>query len=126
MRYLGIDYGGWHIGLALSDVMGKIAFPYSIIDNNGSLIQKVLDIVLREGVGVIVLGKSVDYRGEDNPVMGDIEEIKNKVEGEGLKVEYEDEGFTTREARNQPGAKGRVDDSAAAIILQSFLDKKEV
>ncbi len=137
MRYLGIDYGAKRVGLAISDENSTLAFPYKIILNNMELVDNVHNICGIEEIGAIVLGESHDLSGNPNKIMGSIEEFKRNLEAElDLPVYFQKEFMTTVEARGRAGkeinnakkiGKGtqkRTDDSAAAIILGRFLDKK--
>ena len=55
-------------------------------------------------VGKIVLGKSLNYKGEPNPIMAEIEPFKAALEKEtGLPVVYENETLTSAEARRPLG-----------------------
>lgn len=125
MRYLGIDYGTKRVGVAISDEGGTMAFPHVILENKKGLVDEVRAICDRERVGVIVIGESVDYKGKPNLVMAEIErfiaEMKKIV---AIPIEREREFLTTQQARFFQTEKERVDDSAAAIILQSYLDRK--
>ena len=127
MRYLGIDYGTKRVGIAVSDESGTLAFPYAILENGKSLIGEIKAICIKEQITNIVIGESVDYKGQPNLVM---EEIKRFVaelhEAVAIPVVQEREFLSTRQARFFQTDKKHVDDSAAAIILQSYLDKKNV
>ncbi len=146
MRYLGIDYGAKRIGLALSDENGKMAFAYGVIANQGikKVSAEIKKICAENSVGKIVLGKSLNYKGDANPIMAEIEPFKTALEKEtGLPVIYQNETLTSAEARRPLGgerkrpptlskrrsptkekqAMTKVDASAAALILQSYLDK---
>ena len=81
-----------------------------------------------------MLGESRNFAGEPNAVMEDIEQFKNDLaELSGLPVEYESELMSSALAARQfaPEEKSRkanpsqekLDAAAAAIILQSYLDK---
>ena len=137
MRYLGIDYGSKRVGIALSDEMGLMAFPHSILPNNLSLIEEVSNICHKENITAIVLGESHDLSGARNKIMGSIEELKLNLEAETeLPVYFQKEFLTTVEARGRSGkeinnakkvGKGKqasVDASAAALILARYLEKK--
>lgn len=149
MRYLGIDYGTKNIGLAISDESGRFAFPHDTIINIGieKSVEKIKIITDDKKIGKIILGKSLDYNGEPNLIMTEIEKFKNILEEKtGIDVAYENEVLTTMEAKRHmrgervrpPVAKKRslavgiakekktVDASAAALILKSFLDKNNV
>jgi len=136
MRYLGIDYGSKRVGLALSDADGLMAFPYKIVPNNMELVDTVHNICGVEEASAIVLGESTDLSGKPNKIMGSIEEFKRNLEGElDLPIYFEKEFMTTIEARGRDGKEknnsrkvkkvknAATDASAAALILQRYLDK---
>ena len=137
MRHLGIDYGSKRVGLALSDESGVLAFPYKILKNDMSLLDEVHNICGQEEISAIVLGLSHDLSGEPNKIMGSIEEFKRNLETElDIPVYFQKEFMTSIEARGREGkerfsarknakeTKEAVDASAAALILQRYLDKK--
>lgn len=152
MRFLGIDYGTKRIGVSISDENGTLAFPKEIVLNNADTFAKLRDIIKKENVKEIVVGESVDFRGHLNALSGRIEvfilELKEKFK---LPVHKQKEFLTSVEARryenlggqarkskdaksglspSQAHSKvkqiksGRIDASAAALILQRFLDKR--
>lgn len=124
MKYLGIDYGTKKVGIALSDDGGSLAFPHSVIPNDFSFIQKVQGIIESENVEAIVVGHSLAMNGTENPVMEQVHAFKEVWEQAGFTVHLEPEFLTTFQAkRNTDDA--MADASAAALILQSFLDKKD-
>jgi len=137
MKILGIDYGSKRVGLALSDEDASFAFPYKIIPNNMELLDTVHNICGTEEVSAIVLGESHDLSGQPNKIMGSIEELKRNIEAElDIPVFFQKEFMTTIEARGRGGKEinnakkvtkekqNPVDASAAALILQRYLDKK--
>ena len=126
MRILGIDYGEKRIGIALSDEEERLAFPHSIIPNNTDAIRRISDICKTEGVNTIILGESRTYKGVENPIMKKIVRFKKKLElATELPIFFESELLTSQEAkRGREENVGFVDDSAAAIILQSYIDKR--
>ena len=123
MKFLGIDYGSKNVGLSLSDEEGVMAFPKDIILNTSVLVEDILGIIRREGVGTVVLGESKDFNGNDNPIMNRINVFKTKLEEGGIKVHFESELFSTQEASRGQEGLAKNDASAATIILQSYLDK---
>jgi len=137
MRYLGIDYGSKRVGVAISDEEGSFAFPYKIIPNNMELLDTIHNICGVEEISAIVLGESHDLSGKPNKIMGSIEEFKRNIEAElEIPVYFQKEFMTTVEARGREGKEMNnakkvskekqigADASAAALILQRFLDKK--
>ena len=89
MRHLGIDYGSKRVGLAISDEGGVLAFPYKIIPNNTELVDMIHNICGEEEVSAIVLGESTDLSGNQNKIMGSIEEFKRNLEAESALYEVE-------------------------------------
>ncbi len=135
MRLLGIDYGQKKIGIAISDENANFAFPHSVLNNNSAnFILKALKIICdKNNVVKIIIGRSLDYKMQPNPIMKRVEKFKAFLE-ERLKipVEYENEVLTTKQAERPLKGKSRVSpkikndrihSSAAALILQSYLDK---
>ena len=134
MKYLGLDYGTKRIGVAVSDDTGSLAFPLTTIKAGSGALVEAADLARSNGAQQIVIGESRDYKGEANEVMEDIEQFKKDLtELTGLPAAYEREFMTSTMAARQfaPEEKSRkqnpdhanLDASAAALILQSYLDK---
>ena len=138
---MGIDYGTKRIGIALSDDGGTIAFPHEIIDNSKKLFQEIFEIITREQVQEIVVGKSLDQVGNRNVLMDDIDVFVEELQKlSGKKVHMEDERFTSHFLKSfdftksieKPISRQRTngkekqyqDAQAAASILQRFLDRR--
>lgn len=126
MRILGIDYGTKRIGIALSDDTLSLAFPNTVLENKKTLIPRLKEIIQGNDIGEIVIGQSLNLKGEGNPLMKDIERF-SRLLGESAKIpiRFEPEYFTSVEARKGNPKEGMMDASAAALILQRFLDKRK-
>ncbi|HNW71431.1 MAG TPA: Holliday junction resolvase RuvX [Candidatus Paceibacterota bacterium] len=138
MKFLGIDYGSKRIGIAISDEQGRIAFPRNILLNNKEVFEKISDLIEKEKIEEIVIGESTDFKGKPNIISKDIEifieKLFNKFK---LRIHKQKEFLTSVEARGHEGKvknnarkirkveNKKVDDSAAALILQRFLDKND-
>jgi len=124
MRYLGIDYGHKKIGLALSDEQGNFVYPHSVIPTVGAL-ETISKLCVKEGVVEIVAGDTKDLKGEANNVSEGTEKFLAELgQKTGLNINLQTEVFTTREAERIVGDDEMRDARAAAIILQSYLDRK--
>lgn len=123
MKHLGIDYGTKKVGLALSDDDGTMAFPHAVVPNDDMLRHSIEELLTAEGIRSIVLGHSLAMDGEENPVMEEIHGFKDIFEREGYTVHLEPEFLTTVQAKRHT-SDAMADASAAALILQSFLDKQ--
>lgn len=129
MKYLGIDYGSKKIGLAISDEGGAFAFPFAIIKSDKNSILSILEILKEKNITQIIIGESVNDKGSPNPVnlkikafAKDLAEaflVKYNLE---ISINFEKEWYSSIEARRYDD-KYEVDDRAAAIILQRYLDK---
>jgi putative Holliday junction resolvase len=123
MRYVGIDFGKKRIGVAVSDENAALAFPQSVVQNDKEALEVILDICSVNSAKTVILGESKDFKGKDNEVMTDIREFGEKLKFRGLEVVFEPEMMTTIQAERVQGQKADIDASAAAIILQSYLDR---
>ncbi|MBP9765651.1 MAG: Holliday junction resolvase RuvX [Candidatus Pacebacteria bacterium] len=126
MKYIGIDYGSKKIGLATSDEGGSFAFPFLIFSNisKEDSVEKILKIIEDKKIERIVIGESLNLKGEENKILKEAKIFANQLkEKSGLDIFFEKEWLSTIEARRFQDRKN-ADDSAAAIILQRFLDKE--
>lgn len=140
MKYLGIDFGTKKLGLANSDDDNRLAFPIMILPNDTEMIDSIIEIVSAYKITDIVMGESIDNKGIPNPVAktarnfanslelklnGDITKNESQIENNKHKVNFyfEKEWYSSVEARRVDGERD-VDDRAAAIILQRYLDRK--
>ena len=129
MKHLAIDYGEKKCGLAVSDDRGTIAVPFKIVATGD--LEAELDHMLKNVLFErIIVGESVNSKGEHNKVWEHtkkfIDKMKDKYEARIANNEiafiYEKEFLTSRHARFLDNEKD-VDDRAAALILQRYLDK---
>lgn len=136
-KLIGIDYGEKKVGIALSDNSGTFAFPKEVVSNDGKLVNYVVGLADKENISRIVIGRSTNYQGKDNPIMERINQFKKALEEKlSIPIDFEIEFLTSAEAKRQPQEADlprsrkprvhkRVDAGAAAIILQSFIDKSK-
>lgn len=129
-KILGIDYGTKRVGIALSDESKKVAFPFIILPNDQNFIASVVKLCAEEGVDCVVMGESLDMNGDDNIIMKKARIFSEEFSGiSGIPVFTEQEFMTSVEAHRsafkEQGKTGRqeVDASAAALILQRYLEK---
>lgn len=126
MKYLGIDYGEKRVGVAISDVDGKVAFPKKVIENSGDLKQDIADLCKEFEIQAIVIGESKNYEGEDNKINPQIISFKRDLLSLiKLPIFLEPEFMSSMQVEKTFGKTEMLDASAAAIILQSFLDKEK-
>lgn len=126
MKYLGIDFGTKKVGFAQSDDEGRMAFPLMISPNDAQLFKDTMELIREMKFSTVVIGESVDQKGKPNLIAKEARAFGAKIESAAdVRIVYEKEWYSTVEARKQPGKEGNhnVDDQAAAIVLQRYLDK---
>lgn len=123
MRILGIDYGTKRVGIAVSDEACKFALPVSVIQNTELLVAEIKKISEQYETKEIVMGESRNFKQEPNTILSDSIKLKTKLEKEGYTVHFEPEFMTSVQAERFQGKTVMHDASAAAIILQSYLDR---
>jgi RNase H-fold protein (predicted Holliday junction resolvase) len=79
---------------------------------------------MKNVVEVVVMGESRDYKGQINTIMWKIDGFRKQLETMGFQVIFEPEFMTSVQASQITGENKMLDASAAAIILQSYLNKK--
>jgi len=135
-RILGLDPGERRVGVALSDPTGTIASPHSVIDRRSvELTEAVRSLCEEHDVEQIVVGLPTGLSGVEGPSAKAARTVGTSVaDATGLPVEYQDERFTTvtAEAALLEGGVRREkrrdvrDKVAAAVILQTYLDRKDL
>lgn len=123
--YLGIDYWTSNIGVAISE-MG-IAIPHQVYDHEEFFLE-LPELVRKRKITTIVVGEAIGYDAfgkQKKTFQKAIDRIKKTVPG--IKIEIQDEDLTTFEAQESLGkldSDEHLDDIAASIILQRFIDKQ--
>ncbi len=128
MRYLGIDVGRKRIGLALSDKNGLMAFPYQAIvrhlHGDEGVMKIIKEITDKEGVSRVVAGLPLNLKGEPTK---ETEEVRSFIERLQRHIPqpiiFTNEMFSTKLA--QRSGNERVDEKAACLILQGYLDTQQ-
>lgn len=125
MKYLGVDFGGKRIGIALSDEEKAFAFPHSVIENNSQTLSVLEDIVAKENIEKIIIGDSKNLNMKNNPIMDEVERfVKGWKIKSSVPVDFFSEIWTSQEAARVAPKDVMHDARAAALILQGYLDAK--
>ncbi|MBN8660522.1 MAG: Holliday junction resolvase RuvX [Candidatus Melainabacteria bacterium] len=135
-RIIGLDIGDRRIGVAISDPLRITAAGLETIErtNVRADVQAVRDIALRHGAVQIVVGLPQNMDGSMGEQSEKVKSFARKLAREiNIPIVYEDERLTTISAIRTLTIQGvktghnkaLVDQQAAAIILQKFLDRKE-
>ena len=132
-RALGIDFGTKRVGLALSDRSNIIASPYRTLNyvSEKDLITQLETIVTKNDIEILVLGLPINMKGEDTAQTIKVRDFKEILSALRIPIVYEDERLSSVSAINSlmlqniktGHNKPEIDKTAAAIILQQYLDK---
>lgn len=137
MRAVGIDLGERRIGVAVSDPSGTVATAREVLQRSGDPAQdhrRIAEIVEEVEAEILVIGLPLSLSGEMGPaakaVATEVEAIAATVK---VPVETQDERLSTVSAERSlsnlalkaPARRQVVDMVAAAVILQSWLDRRQ-
>lgn len=134
MRALGIDLGERRIGVAVSDSGGVLAVAHGTVHRSGDVAADhaaLARMVEETGAERVVVGLPLSLDGTSGPAARQVTAEAAALEAAlGVPVELYDERFTTVAAsRSLTGAGMRsraqrrvVDEAAATVLLQSWLD----
>ncbi|OGD32153.1 hypothetical protein A3C91_03330 [Candidatus Azambacteria bacterium RIFCSPHIGHO2_02_FULL_52_12] len=124
MKYLGIDYGEKRIGIAVSDEEGMMAFPRTTLENSPAVLDDIAHLCKEENIQKIVLGVPVSFSGGQSEQAGENIAFGEKLEQHaGIPVVHENEVLSSKMADALGVKPEHRDQSAATIILQSWLDR---
>ena len=136
MRILAIDPGEKHLGVAISDPNGIIANPLTILKHISRVIDAaaIAQLANEHQAGLILVGQALDDEGQATPQSRRAVRLAEAIQLQtSLPVQLWDESGSTQAARQARLAmgvsrrlrRGHLDDLAATVILQSYLDDKE-
>jgi putative Holliday junction resolvase len=132
-RVLGLDLGQSRIGVAISDPHRRLAVPLGTVRTGAPADVKAIAAMVKEhGVTAIVVGQPVSLSGRKGEAADHAEKFAQALRDFlGVPVFLQDERLTTVQAERslkELGMNGRdrrrvVDQAAATLILQAFLDQ---
>ena len=132
-RTMGLDIGDSRIGVALSDPLGILASPLTIVsrDDTEADIAAIVTIAGQHNVASIVIGLPINMDGSEGGQAAKVRDFTAGLQRRtDLPVIFQDERLSTVEAMRlfkeagKTGRGARYDAAAAAVILQSYLDEK--
>lgn len=137
---LGVDFGARRIGVAVSE--GRVAVPLAIIEheNRERDLEQVAAMARERDVAVVVVGLPLLESGAEGEQARRTRRFGDALARRlAVSVVYQDERFSSARAEDavadadvarercpQSRAKRRIDDAAAAMILQAYIDARAV
>ena len=130
---MALDVGGRRIGVALSDTTRVLASPLTTLraEPRDRVLSEIAALVLRHEVAEVVVGLPLTLSGEIGPQAHVIQLFVERLKGVlTAPIHMFDERLTTVAAERMmvdlgmkpEQRKARIDEVAASIILQDFLD----
>ena len=142
-RVLGVDLGERRIGLAVTDPSGVLASPHATLARAAEPAddhRAIVDVALEVGATCIVVGLPRSLSGElgraARSVLDEVAALTELARPAGIEVDTYDERFSTmiaqrnlrastpKRSKRQRAQRESIDASAAAVILQSWLDAR--
>ena len=147
MRILALDVGERRIGVAAADSETRVALPVGVVERTepAADADAIARLIEEQKAEALVLGLPISLNGSLGPQAQLVRAFGDELAGHlDLSVEYWDERLSTveaqrrlappskhagrdkrsRSAKSQRASPGRIDAIAAAIILQSYLDRR--
>ena len=134
MRALGIDLGDRRVGIAVCDSAGTVATPVQTLVRSGDArrdLESIADLVQEWEAEIVVVGLPLSLDGSEGPAarsaLAQTDKLRQVL---GVPVVSHDERLTTVIAHRRlteqdvdgRARRGMVDQVAAAVMLQSWLD----
>ena len=135
MRIMAIDYGKKRTGIAVTDPLQIIAQGLTTVDTHMALVF-LRDYLAREPVETIIVGEPLNLDDTETHATEAAREFAKKLKRHfpQVKVDLADERFTSKMAssairdmglrKKVRRQKGLVDEIAATILLQEYLDNR--
>jgi putative Holliday junction resolvase len=133
VRILALDHGSKRIGVALSDELKMIAQPLEYIPAEpfDAVIARIKELIRVKEVEIIIVGLPRNMDGSYGPAALKAQEFVAALKAKtAVPIQTWDERLTTAQAQRflieggvrRDKRKEKVDKTAAAILLQSYLD----
>lgn len=136
-RALGLDVGSKTIGVAVTDEVGIAAHPVKVVQRAGIAtdVSTIQTLVAELDIGAVVVGMPYELSGKIGHRGKRVQEFANALRAglpPAVELHEQDERFTTAEATrvlldadlSRQKRKAVIDQQAAALILQAWLDRK--
>ncbi|MFA7620813.1 MAG: Holliday junction resolvase RuvX [Aminobacteriaceae bacterium] len=133
-RTIALDIGSVRIGVAVSDPLGMFAQGIAVLQAESDWMSEMDILVEKYDPEVLLIGLPIRTGGERGPEAERVEELSRSLAGRypSVSVVLHDERFSTTIATraliegdvSRRGRKGKVDMVAAAVILQSWIDRE--
>ena len=136
MKVLALDVGERRIGVAASDPLGIVAQGLTVVRRTDlpADLEAIQQLCLDNCAELVLVGFPLNMDGSEGPmarkIRGFADRLRDRLIGKGVEVELWDERLSTQTAEEILAERGVrwadrkevVDQVAAAVILQEYLD----
>ena len=121
-KFLGIDYGLKHIGVAISDPSNIISVPYSTYTEK-EILTKICQIIKDENIYGIIIGKPYHLDGSVSEMIQNVEKFSQKLEKIiSEPILFIDERLSSKGYKSgKKTSKDSIHEKSACLILDDFL-----
>ena len=134
---MGIDFGQKRIGIALSDPLLIFAYPFTTLQNDLTFINNLSKIIREKNIAKAILGLPSSKFKSSAELSKKVQKLKLEIESKfKIEVILWDEEYTSAIAKkrviesvtkkSKRKNKDLLDKHSAAIILQEYLDSKQL
>lgn len=133
MKIVSLDFGEKYIGVAFADTDSVlIAQPIEIVQNkgDGKELESISEILKKKKAELVILGYPRSLSGHATQQTREVEAFGDRLKSTlDLPLKYQDETLSSVVVKDQlsedkKGHKKRIDDQAAALILQDYLEQE--
>ena len=133
-KIIGIDYGTKRTGIAVTDELKIIASGLTTVDTK-HIYEFLNEYISSNSIEIIVIGQMSNYDGSSTHNTKPSDEFSRSLEKKypSIKIEREDESFTSRESvqamikagvpKSKRRSKELVDKISATLILQRYMQR---
>ncbi|MDZ7716962.1 MAG: Holliday junction resolvase RuvX [Balneolaceae bacterium] len=135
-RFIGVDVGTKHVGLARTDLLKTVANPIGTF-SPGDAVEEIKRQVASEKIEKIIVGWPLTPEGNEGKTIHMVKQYINRIQNRlpDMEIVKFDERYTSKEAEDAMFRAGvplkerrntdRINKVAAAIILQKYLEQTE-
>lgn len=129
---LALDYGDKRIGVAIKPKEQASADPLMSLKNDSDLHKFIQELVDLHSPSVIVVGWPRNLNAESTAQTKKAEQFASELQQRyNIKVELQDEALSTEQAQSRipdrlkPKSRELIDQYAACVILEDYLQQKQ-
>ncbi len=132
---VGLDIGEARTGIARSDALQMLAFPYCVVHagTENEMARRIAEVLRELSPVLVVAGMPLNQNGEPGLQAARVTSLIDTLRAlTQVEIVVQDERFSTAEAlrvardmnTRSKTRKKKVDQVAAALILQTYLDRR--